>query len=176
MRKPTIFELRNRLSYCQDTGKLFWKIGHRRKRPGDEAGYLHPNGYVVVGLNGSMHGAHRIAFAIHYGKWPDLHIDHINGNRSDNRIKNLREASQSVNSQNRREVRKGKPLSYLGVRKNQGSKTFSASININGKDKWLGSYKTPELAHKAYMEAKAKHHKGIGAYAPMEEIIANRAA
>ena len=176
MKYPSIAELRNRLRYCPDTGKLFWKTAHRKKKAGDEAGYMHPYGYVVVGINGSIFGAHRVAFAIHYGKWPELFVDHINGDRADNRISNLREASHRVNAQNRSKPREGKKIPLLGVSQHPRCKNFSANINVNGKTLWLGSYKTAEQAHEAYMQAKAKYHEGNGAYAPMEELIAQRAA
>ena len=98
---PTIDELRERLSYDPSTGALVWKKSRRRCRVGTEAKALDVAGYIQVSFREKcVHKGHRIAWAIHYGKWPSGPIDHINGIRSDNRIENLREVNHQINCQN----------------------------------------------------------------------------
>jgi len=79
-----------------------------RKSTGKPVGCLFNNGYLQVGLNGKMFGVHRIAWALAHNKNPELQIDHINGNRADNRLCNLRLATNAQNCMNARMDRRNK--------------------------------------------------------------------
>jgi hypothetical protein len=97
----------NFLNYNSNTGEFIWvKPRSLRLKPGDKAGYINPEGYVEIRFNYKKIKAHRLAWFIYYGKWPKHFIDHINGNPSDNRIKNLREVSSRENSMNQKSHRK----------------------------------------------------------------------
>lgn len=119
-------------------------------------------GYVQVNIAGTVLKGHRIAWAIHYGKWPDGPIDHLNGIRCDNRIENLRSVTHQVNCQNMRNGSCKNQTGYIGVHVGRGdsSKRYRAKIQFNGKQIHLGGFPTPELAHAAYVAEKRKLHVG----------------
>ena len=85
-------------------------------------------------------------------------IDHINGNPSDNRISNLRLCDRNINLQNQRKAQKHNKLGVLGVSKYGNS--YRAQIHVGTKVKYIGSFKTPEEAHVAYLECKRELHPG----------------
>lgn len=81
------------------TGLITWNIGKKRK--GKEAGCIHKTlNYRVIGYKRKTYYAHRIAWFITYGRWPTHPLDHINGDRGDNRITNLREVTATENQKN----------------------------------------------------------------------------
>lgn len=129
---------------------------------GKEAKSLDVAGYIQVSFGvGIVLKGHRIAWALHYGEWPAMAVDHINGVRNDNRISNLRLATHQMNCQNMRNGSCKNATGFLGVHVNgSGSKRFRAKIMINKKQIHLGGFPTPELAHEAYVAAKRKLHDG----------------
>src|SRR5688572_7616140 len=95
--------LRKDLDYDTDTGIFRWKrCVARRIKPGDVAGYRDSDGYVNLKWHGRQYRLHRLAWFYTYGRWPEGEIDHVNMLRDDNRLCNLREATQSQNAGNRR--------------------------------------------------------------------------
>lgn len=115
-------------------------------------------GYVRFSFKGVKYRAHRLAWFYVTGAWPAGEIDHINGMRADNRWKNLREATRSLNMQNRRSANEGSATGILGVYKNAPG--FRSQIKIGGKQIFLGVFKTASAASRAYMTAKRKLHPG----------------
>lgn len=89
--------LRERLSYCPTTGVIRWKDGPNAGKP---AGH-EKSGYLRIAFGGVNVFAHRAAWAITHGKWPDDVIDHINRDRKDNRLENLRDVSGLENARNK---------------------------------------------------------------------------
>jgi hypothetical protein len=82
---------------------FYWRVSTgRRVKAGGKAGTLMPDGYTRIRINGNLFRAHRLVWFVTYGKFPDNDIDHIDGDKSNNRIENLRDVSQRVNSQNRK--------------------------------------------------------------------------
>ena len=157
-------ELRDRLNYDPQTGGLTWKKLRNSLRLGEQAKSLDVGGYIQVNIAGYVLKGHRIAWAIYYGQWPDGPIDHINGNRSDNRIENLREVSHQTNCQNMRNGSCKNETGFLGVHIAKGitnqNKKYRAKIQHNKKQIHLGGYPTPQEAHEAYLQAKRKIHEG----------------
>lgn len=146
------------LSYAPSTGEFTWvKPTSRCVKNKTKAGNQH-RGYVRVRIFGVLFPAHELAWFVSYGEWPMHEIDHINGNGSDNRIENLRDVTHAVNGQNQRRARVDNKLGKLGVIRYQDG--FAAKIMKNGKTKYLGKHKTPELAHAAYLIAKREMHEG----------------
>ena len=115
------------------------------------------NGYLVAMVLGKTLKAHRVIWALHYGKWPALYLDHIDGDRANNAISNLREATPSQNGCNRRSAKNSKS-SYLGVSWVEWRKRWTATIRISGKRKTIGYFKTEIDAAMAYDAWAIEHH------------------
>lgn len=152
--------------YNRRTGELKWRVsifngnGHNRAavKAGDIAGSPHQAGYLSVMLRGRNYMCHRLAWAYVTGRWPKNSIDHIDGDRSNNAFRNLRDVSASMNIQNEKKARVTNQLGIMGVGK--AWHRFRAHITLNGKYKFLGNFPTPEKAHQAYLKAKRKFHPG----------------
>ncbi len=152
----TAQRLRELLDYDQETGIFTWKIPRGAFKIGDASGSLKAAGYIYIGIDFESYLAHRLAWLHVHGEWPQNQIDHINGNRSDNRISNLRDVSTSENQQNQRRAKRNNKLGFLGVSA-YGNK-FGARINIPGRVINIGCFDTPEEAHAAYLAEKRKIH------------------
>ena len=153
------FDEANRLfSYNPTTGAFIRKvtIGMRAKA-GSSPGHIN-HGYLRIRFRGKTVEAHRLAWLLVHGAWPPEMIDHINGNRSDNRISNLRLADYRLNMENQRRARSDNRLGVLGVR--VCGKKYEARIWVNGSPKTLGVFETIETASEAYVAAKRKLHRG----------------
>lgn len=129
---------------------------------GSIAGTRTRKGYIRIHFSGKLYAAHRLAWFYVHGDWPRQQIDHINGNRADNRIANLRDVSARVNSQNRKRANANNSNGLLGVSKRSGGRRgFAAQIrNPDGTMNYLGRFDTAEAAHVAYLTAKASLHEG----------------
>lgn len=114
------------------------------------------SGYIVLTVFGRQYKAHRLAWFYVHGEWPQGEIDHINGDRSDNRIMNLRVATSLENKQNRGFDTRN-TTGFMGVYRS--GKKWRASIGYAKKRHDLGAFDTPEMAHDAYLTAKANMHK-----------------
>ena len=156
--KLTVEQLKDTLDYDAGTGVFMWKIRPSKAvKAGDVAGCVEKRiGYITVGIGGRVYKAHRLAWLYVYGSWPKGLIDHINGNKADNRIDNLRDVLADGNSQNVRKPNRRNKSGFMGVIWFQNK--WRASMSVNGKSKWLGDYSTPEEAHQVYLEAKRKYH------------------
>lgn len=169
--------LRQLMSYNPQTGKLFWKERGAEwftdgtyhtaevqaqiwntKYAGKEAFTpLNSCRYHTGAVLGKILLAHRIAWAITHGRWPNHFLDHINGIRSDNRLCNLREATNAENLRNRG-VQKDSESGIKGVRFDRRYGRWQARITVERRQKHLGYYDTPEAAAAAYAEAARRHH------------------
>lgn len=175
---------RELLNYDPDTGVLTWKSARnwrvrdnlgrhaqpdakRSGMPGQIAGAKNKDGYIQLTVQGKQYRAHRLAWLIVHGQWPDGQLDHKNRIRDDNRIDNLREATNQQNQWNRecpknnRSGLKGVSMVKLKPRtkwKRTPVKPWEARIRIDGKTKVLGRYVTKEEAALAYIEASQRVH------------------
>ena len=142
-----LYELRSELNYDPETGKFTWK---------KEAGTITGHGYRYIRVNQKMMLAHRMAWLMFYGTEPDGLVDHINGNRLDNRIVNLRIATYSQNAANAKRHSRNtsglKGASYMPKKRK-----WQASITVQNKQTHLGTFATKDEAHAAYLEAARKH-------------------
>jgi hypothetical protein len=119
------------------------------------AGSLRPDGYRWVKVLGTHIMEHRVIWFLTYGEWPDLEIDHIDRCRNNNHPSNLRLASRSQNSMNKR-VRSDSSSGVKGVE--QHGPGWRAKIVVGGIRRSLGTYKDVETARLAYQEASTKYH------------------
>lgn len=148
-----------RVSYDPATGVFTRLVSSGKSRAGSVANRPNQDGYEVVSLFGLPVLAHRLAWLLATGKWPVYAIDHIDGNRANNVWSNLREVAAVVNSQNQRQAHADSFVGLLGVSRH-GKSGFQARIQVHGKTRFLGTHKTPQAAHEAYLEAKRALHEG----------------
>ncbi len=140
------------LNYNKRTGVFKWSKKISKKVV---VGHIAGGGPSLVGywrirIDGKLYQAHRLAWLYVYGEWPGETIDHINGDKLDNRIINLRSATYTENNQNKLWHRKGK---LPGVTKRRGK--YEASIKYKGDQYYLGLFSTEREANKAYLLALA---------------------
>lgn len=151
----TLDRLRAAMDYDRDTGKLFWAEKRKGCRVGDEVGAKDVNGYVKTTFEGNWYYVHQLIwFLENDGVWPKGMLDHINGNRSDNRISNLRDVTNSENSHNSTKPGNKSTTGLRGVARYMDK--YIAQIMIDGKRTAIGMFDTPEEAHKAYVRFKEK--------------------
>lgn len=150
--------LKELLSYDPLTGVFLWKVAKKRGgSAGDVAGYSSPEGYIIIGVDGGHYKAHRLAWLIHYGTAPDIEVDHIDLDKSNNAIANLRLATRSQNRSNVRAY-KNSTSGQKGVTPHRMTGKWQATISINGKQKYLGLFKDREIAAAAYAQAAHELH------------------
>jgi hypothetical protein len=137
-------------------GQLFRKVNRRSFKAGDLIGAIEANGYVRTTLNGKRYLIHRIVYLMHHGYMPK-EIDHINGNKSDNRIENLREVSRSENNLNRGNFKNNKS-GCKNVSWHKLISKWQVQIKLNKKTKHFGYFKDIELADLVATEAKDKYY------------------
>ena len=113
-------------------------------------------GYRRVWIQGKSTGAHRVAWFLHYGKWPDGFIDHINHDRGDNRVENLRVVSRLDNARNRK-LDARNISGFNGVSYHKKKKYWQAKIQVNKKTKWLGAFATRDEAIAARRKANVEY-------------------
>lgn len=153
----TTDRLREVLNYDPTTGAFTWLVRtSSRIHVGDIAGRADPLGYRKIRVDGREYLAHRLAFLFMTGDWPADEIDHRDGEPSNNAWTNLREATRSQNTANTR-LRKNKTLPK-GVSFRASSGRYIAQIVIHRETKYLGSFATPEDAHRAYLHAARLFH------------------
>jgi HNH endonuclease/AP2 domain len=147
------------LDYDPDTGIFRWKVRLSNSiHVGDIAGSPDGEGYLMIRLDNRYYKAHRLAWLYVHGAWPDDQIDHINTDPADNRIANLRQATQLLNKQNSRRSHRDSASRYLGVSWDRARSKWLAQICVNGQRKNLGRFDTEEAAYAAYLAAKAAIH------------------
>ena len=134
-------------------GVLTWKQGRKKGRV---AGSLKPTGYTVVEIKNQNIMAHRLVWIMHNGSFEGF-IDHIDGNRSNNKIENLRLATVLQNSWNRKNNSNNR-TGVKGVHQIKATNKYQARICIGNKRLVLGSFEDLELAELVVMEARDKYH------------------
>jgi len=155
----TADHLREILNYNQDTGVFTWKklpIDHRQLI-GKTAGSKDYRGYISISINRSSYYCHRLAYFWINGEWPAGAIDHMDGDKSNNAINNLRVVTSSQNSENRRKASIKSKSGVLGVHKHR--KKWRATITVNGVWRHIGDFVSIEDAANAYINEKRNSHE-----------------
>lgn len=127
------------------------------RRSGERVGSMNDRGYMRLRIKGHWCKLHRLAWFYVTGTWPGEQIDHINGNRADNRWANLREADAFLNTQNLKKANRDSRSGYLGVKQTRSGR-YAARLTAYRKVYHLGVFDTAEEAYAAYMEAKQVLH------------------
>jgi hypothetical protein len=172
---PPISILRKLVRADSEAGKLYWlerppvmfssgayggqgasAMTWNKTNAGKEAFTGLRAGYFSGALLGKAHFAHRVIWALHYGKEPSGQIDHINGNKLDNRIANLRDVSQRENRRNCSR-QKNNTSGVMGVSWDKGKQKWVATIFIDGRNVFLGAYKDISKAAAARKAADVAH-------------------
>lgn len=150
--------VRHWLAYDPETGLITWRIPTLSgKKAGDPAGSLRPEGYMHIRVCGCQPMAHRVAWLLYYGDWPDGNLDHIDGIRSNNAISNLRLVSRSQNQKNKARCRRNKS-GCVGVRWDKTLDAWLASITSEGKQIYLLSTRSLIDAAAARKSAEIKYN------------------
>lgn len=153
---PTEIEyLCQHFHYDAESGKFSYRNSARGRMAGAAAGSKSESGYCVLRAGRKSYLAHRVAFAMHYGRWPSGDLDHINRVRDDNRICNLRETDKTKNNWNRgrRKDSKG-PVGVYPMSRG----AWGAHIVVNYHRIRLGRFATQQEASEAYETARKKLH------------------
>ena len=157
-KRPSIERLRQYVAYDPETGALIWRITSGRAIEGRAAGGVDPStGYHRVRIDGHMLLTHHVVWALVKGEWP-LQLDHEDRDKSNNRVGNLRPATQQQNMGNMGRPRHN-TSGMKGVSFHKATGKWQAQISRNGQHVGLGVYVTKEEAATAY-EAAAKEHFG----------------
>ena len=139
------------------TGLIWENPVGKKLKPGDLAGSLKKTGYFYLKIEGLMLLNHRVVWFLETGEQPPEFLDHINGDRQDNRIENLRPATQRDNTYNRK-VHSNSSSGIKGVFFNKRVGKWQAQCTADGKQNHLGYYTTPEEAAEAVARFREQHH------------------
>lgn len=148
--------LRQLLSYSPDTGRFTW-IKSNRGLVGCVAGSMHHSGYRQIRVQGRVFLEHRLVWAFHHGRMPDTDLDHIDRDKTNNKISNLRRANDVLNSQNKGVARNNKS-GVRGVHWHKAQSKWIACIRVNRKLIQLGRFDSLEDAKSCYSAASKKYH------------------
>jgi hypothetical protein len=154
----TVQDVRNLFSY--EDGHLYWRKKTnnfmRLDRPaGSSAG--RSDSYKIIRINKRGYLAHRLIWLHVHGFWPSEYIDHIDGDKTNNRVENLREATRAENMRNK--MRYANNTSGLkGVHWYRAGNKWRATIKAGGKQKYLGSFDCKAAAYLAYVVASNEAH------------------
>ena len=153
-------ELKDYLSYDPETG-VFIRIQSRSSRPnrcGKPLSTVSRYGYIVIWYKRKVYFAHRLAWYFVHGEFPENLIDHINENKIDNRIVNLREATDAQNKTNISTPTASNKSGFLGVSWCKCAKKWRAQLMVDGVYNYLGIFDDPVEAYETYLTAKRTFH------------------
>ena len=149
--------IKENIEYNSETGEFRWKRSRGSAKAGSVAGSVSVLGYYIIKIGRKTYKAHRIAYAIVHGITQYQSVDHINKNKLDNRICNLRIASMQENSRNK-DKSNANTSGYKGVTYHKRDNRYQAAIRVTGRRIHLGYFLTAYEAHCAYESAAAKNH------------------
>lgn len=157
---------REYLSYDPETGHFIWlKRASNRIKVGDKAGCLSVQGYVVIRLFGTLVRASRLACAFQGLDLEGKHVDHVNGDTTDNRLENLRVCTRHENMHNLKPHTDNAYSKWKGVSWNTNNKKWYSRIYVNGKSKFLGYFDDEREAAEEYLFAALKLHGDFARFA-----------
>jgi hypothetical protein len=146
---------RHLLAYDASTGAVTWRVARGNKAAGTAAGNINADGYMAVGIDGKSYLLHRVVWAMEHGQFPSV-IDHINGDRLDNRLSNLRDVDVQANNDNKHVASRRSVSGLIGASWDKKNKNWRSEAIIDGARVNLGRFPTAQQAHRAYLCAKGK--------------------
>lgn len=155
----TAARLRELLSYDSKSGEFRWIRSKKGVQIGMRTGAAAGNRYIYITIEHKRHLAHRLAWLYVYGQWPKHQVDHIDRDRRNNRIANLRDVPSYQNNQNIEHARSFSKSGVLGVSWHDHSRKWRARIMRMGVETRLGLFDTLEQASAAYVRAKRQIHE-----------------
>lgn len=147
--------LREIIDYDAASGLFRWKVVRGSAKVGQVAGRLNRSGYLQISIGWRKYSAHRLAWLFVHGTWPPTDVDHINGDKSDNRMCNLRLSTDSQNRANAK-IQGNSSTGLKGVCFHKKLGKWQATITVNGATRYLGLFGSAEEAHAAYQQAATK--------------------
>lgn len=160
--------LKELLDYNHNTGELTWRVSRGNVSAGRRAGSPLKGRYTTVRVDDGMYYAHRLVWFWLTGAWPDGEIDHINGNKHDNSVKNLRVVTRGQNARNILQTRGSSRFPSVGWLAHR--QKWRARFIHNGEETHLGVFSSEREAFAAYLMEVAEHVSEEDA-----QIIYNRA-
>ena len=154
---PTADRLNREFSFDAETGIVTRKLAVANQPVGKIVGSSNRDRYLCAQIDYCKFRLHRAIWAMVYGSWPTSEIDHINGDRRDNRLVNLRHVSRQQNAKNQG-IRTDNKTGHKGVSWSNGKKKWVAFISLGGKSKNLGAYNDILEAVEAYRRASQMFH------------------
>lgn len=156
-------ELKKLLKYNQSTGIFIWRQSRKGTKKTDVVGCKQKNGYLQIRVNSKLYKAHRLVWLYVYGYFPKNQIDHINHNKVDNRINNLREVTSQENHKNRK-INKNNKSGFNGVYWDNKRNKWIAIVQANKKRNYLGHFTNKNDAIKVRKKANIEYnyHKNHG--------------
>ena len=139
-------EIINRLRYNKDTGKFYWRNGHRAGLEAGHCANTRGKSYIRINFNRDLILAHVLAWFVVHGVWPPSELDHIDGDGTNNKISNLRLGSRDINNSNTRRRKDSKVEPNICLSRGGN---FIVQVKFNKRTYWLGTFPTLELAVKA---------------------------
>jgi len=159
-----MIRIKDDMTYCPETGFFKWvNCDQGSIKKGDIAGAVLDSGYRIIGYKGSVYKAHRLAFLFMEGEIPALQIDHINGNKDDNRFCNLRPVTHSENQRNQ-VIAKNNSSGFTGIIWCNHHEKWLVRISSNGKRVFIGYYKCKldAVAERIRANKKFNYHENHG--------------
>lgn len=161
-------ELAEAMHYRRETGEFIRNhdvytgryLNVLAAKKGDVCGSICHYGYKIISVKGVQYRANRLAWLYETGNWPAGVVDHINGDKLDNRFDNLRDVSIKDNCENKRKAQANNRTGALGVCFHKGAGKYSAQIVVDGNKIHLGLFENKEEASEAYISAKRDMHSG----------------
>lgn len=148
---PTLTAERLRQLVAYRDGALYWRNPTAKQKQGALGAPAGHGGRLQALIDGQAHYVHRLVWVFHHGSWPTGQLDHVNGDKLDNRIENLREVTNAENAQNRR-------VRGVSFDHRKTERPWRARIMVNGRSTSLGYFDTEREAVARYQQAKLAMH------------------
>lgn len=154
--------------YDPNTGSLLWKEPGKKRVVGERVGSLGSHGYLETSIDYHRCLVHRLVWLWHHGEFPAEHTDHINHDRVDNRIENLRSVTNRQNNFNQRKRIKRTSSRYKGVSWNTRRRKWKAAIKLGNKHLTIGYYASEFEAALKYNQVATEYY---GPYAHLNSVM-----